>query len=60
MVDWPSYNELLVRRGQVLLDFDIVDRWDHELIIKSLLSRDSDNKDSLLNFGYNIGYVSNN
>ena len=22
MIDWPSYNESLVRRGQVLLDFD--------------------------------------
>jgi IS5 family transposase len=31
MVDWPSYNELLVRRGQVLLDFDVVDKWDQEL-----------------------------
>ena len=31
MIDWPFYNESLVRRGQVLLDFDVVDRWDHEL-----------------------------
>jgi hypothetical protein len=31
MVDWPTYNETLVRRGQVLLDFDVVDRWDLEL-----------------------------
>ena len=31
MVDWPSYNESLVRRGQVLLDFDVLDGWDHEL-----------------------------
>ena len=31
MVDWPSYNESLVRRGQVLLDFDVFDGWDHEL-----------------------------
>ena len=31
MVDWHSYNELLVRRGQILLDFDIVEKWDHEL-----------------------------
>lgn len=31
MIDWPLYNELLVRRGQLLLDFDVVDRWDHEL-----------------------------
>ena len=31
MVDWPTYNESLVRRGQVLLDFDVLDRWDLEL-----------------------------
>jgi IS5 family transposase len=31
MIDWPSYNHLLVRRGQVLLDFDVLDGWDHEL-----------------------------
>jgi len=31
MPDWPTYNQNLVRRGQVLLDFDVVDRWDHEL-----------------------------
>ena len=31
MIDWPSYNESLVRRGQVLLDFDVLDKWDHEL-----------------------------
>jgi len=32
MIDWPSYNESLVRRGQVLLDFDILDGWDNELL----------------------------
>jgi len=31
MVDWPPYNETLVRRGRVLLDFDVVDGWDLEL-----------------------------
>src|SRR5215211_8695756 len=31
MINWPSYNESLVRRGQVLLDFDVLDGWDHEL-----------------------------
>jgi hypothetical protein len=31
MIDWPSYNESLDRRGQVLLDFDVLDSWDHEL-----------------------------
>src|ERR1041385_6376398 len=31
MIDWPSYNQSLVRRGQVLLDYDVHDGWDHEL-----------------------------
>ena len=31
MIDWPSYNESLVRRGQVLLDFDVLDERDYEL-----------------------------
>ncbi len=31
MIDWPYYNQSLVRRGQVLLDFDVLDSWDHEL-----------------------------
>jgi hypothetical protein len=31
MVNWPSYNQSLVRRGQVLLDFDALDGWDNEL-----------------------------
>ena len=29
MVDWPCYNESLVRRGQLLLDFDVLDGWDY-------------------------------
>ena len=31
MIDWPSYNGSPVRRGQVLLDFDVLDGWDLEL-----------------------------
>ena len=31
MIDWPSCNQSLVRLGQVLLDFDVLDGWDHEL-----------------------------
>jgi hypothetical protein len=31
MMDWPLYNGSLVRRGQVLLDFDVLNGWDHEL-----------------------------
>ena len=33
MKDWSLYNESLVKRGQVLLDFDVIDNWDTELEI---------------------------
>ncbi len=29
--DWSEYNESLVRRGEVLLDFDILDEWNVSL-----------------------------
>jgi len=29
---WTSYNESLVRRGEVILDFDIIDGWYVELV----------------------------
>lgn len=28
MVNWRTYSESLVRRGQVMLDFDVIDRWE--------------------------------
>ena len=31
MTDWPSDNESLVRRGQVLLDFELLDKRDYVL-----------------------------
>ena len=31
MRNWKNYNESLVRRGEILLDFDIIDNWNHEL-----------------------------
>jgi hypothetical protein len=30
-VNWNKYNESLVKRGEVLLDFDVIDNWDSEL-----------------------------
>ena len=29
--NWKNYNESLVRRGEILLDFDIIDNWNDEL-----------------------------
>ncbi|MDG6931641.1 MAG: hypothetical protein JRN00_01340 [Nitrososphaerota archaeon] len=29
--NWSEYNESLVRRGEVLLDFDLLDKWDEEV-----------------------------
>ena len=31
MVNWRTYNQSLVRRGQVMLDFDVIDGWEEEL-----------------------------
>jgi len=31
MVNWSPYNKLLVRRGQVILNFDVLDSWYSEL-----------------------------
>jgi hypothetical protein len=30
-VKWSEYNESLVRRGEILLGFDVINNWDNEL-----------------------------
>jgi hypothetical protein len=30
-VNWSSYNQSLVRRGEILLGFDLINNWDKEL-----------------------------
>ncbi len=30
-MNWKKYNESLVKRGEILLDFDVIDNWDNEL-----------------------------
>jgi Transposase DDE domain len=31
MINWHLYNDTLVRRGEVILDFDVIDNWNKEL-----------------------------
>jgi hypothetical protein len=31
VINWPRYNKSLVRRGEVVLDFDVIDNWNNEL-----------------------------
>jgi hypothetical protein len=31
VIDWHIYNESLVRRGEVVLDFDVIHNWNNEL-----------------------------
>ncbi|MDX1373043.1 MAG: hypothetical protein R3321_11265 [Nitrososphaeraceae archaeon] len=31
MRNWKNYNESLVKRGEILLDFDVIDNWHLEL-----------------------------
>ena len=33
MINWSFYNKSLVRRGEVILDFDVIDNWYSELDI---------------------------
>src|SRR5215216_6152211 len=30
-MNWRNYNKSLIKRGEVLLDFDVIDNWDIEL-----------------------------
>ena len=30
-MNWPNYNQSLVKRGEILLGFDVIDNWDKEL-----------------------------
>ena len=30
-VNWRNYNESLVKRGEILLNFDVIDNWNSEL-----------------------------
>ena len=30
-MNWPSYNQSLVRKGEILLGFDVINNWDREL-----------------------------
>jgi hypothetical protein len=30
-MNWSTYNQSLVRRGEILLGFDVIDNWDNEL-----------------------------
>jgi Transposase DDE domain len=32
VVNWASYNESLVRRDEVILDFDVIDGWYNDLV----------------------------
>jgi len=31
VINWSIYNESLVRRGEIILGFDIIDNWNNEL-----------------------------
>jgi hypothetical protein len=30
VIDWHIYSQSLVRRGEVVLDFDVIDNWNNE------------------------------
>ena len=56
MFNWASYNESLVRRGEIILDFGIIDGWYDELERMNQGKRDAayDYPDSFVQL---LGYV---
>ncbi len=30
-MNWPVYNQSLIRRGEILLGFDVIDNWDIQI-----------------------------
>ena len=56
MIHWPSYNQSLVRRGEILFSYDFLDNWDADL------ARMNENKNSKKykfpdSFIFVIGYI---
>ena len=56
MVDWPSYNRSLVRRGEILFSYDFLDSWGYELV---KMNQDKKGKPFIFpdSFILAIGYV---
>ena len=53
MINWSFYNKSLVRRGEVILDFDVIDSWYSELDLmndgKRGLARDTTKSSVIFN-----------
>ena len=41
-MNWNKYNESLVKRGEILRDFDVIDNWDNEI---EEMNKDKEGKD---------------
>ncbi len=57
MIDWPSYNRSLVRRGEILFSYDFLDIWDSDL---DLMNKNKKGKSSFVfpnSFILVIGYI---
>jgi hypothetical protein len=42
VINWHVYNESLVRRGEIILDFDVIDNWNNELKHRFCIVKKSD------------------
>ena len=59
-MNWRNYNESLVKRGEVLLDFDVIDNWHLELekMNEGKEGRKFVYPDSFIKLLYHLAYVS--
>jgi len=40
MINWNQYNEKLVRRGEIIMSFDVIDNWHKELHVMNHNKKD--------------------
>lgn len=56
MIDWPTYNRSLIRRGEILFAYDFLDRWSPEV---ERMNRNKKGKPFVFpdSFILSIGYI---
>jgi hypothetical protein len=55
VVNWRIYNESLVRRGEIVLDFDVIDNWNSELNRMDMIVKKVHHNDTPIHsFNYSV------
>ena len=52
VVNWGIYNESLVKRSEIVLDFDVIDNWNNELDKMTMVKKVHHTNIQILLFNY--------